>query len=205
MEDQGEIHYCLGMSIKRDREARVLYINQKAYLEGILKRFGMFDCKSVFTPMKAGKRFDARCCRYKDVPGCNWITHFCIHCYKTWFVIINGNFKLVYVKPQKRTSEQCEESISLRLRNSQIQFEVWIHERWKNWSCRIEWCWLSWWHSDKKANVCMCFSAWKFYYFMEINKEIGCYFVNNRSWLYCLMYCCKRSCMVEKFTEKHRI
>ena len=30
MEDQGEFHYCLGMSIKRDRAGRVLTINQKA-------------------------------------------------------------------------------------------------------------------------------------------------------------------------------
>ena len=58
MEDQGEVHYCLGMSIKRDRAARVLTINQKAYLENVLKRFGMYDCKAVSTPMEAGKRFE---------------------------------------------------------------------------------------------------------------------------------------------------
>ena len=31
IEDQGELHYCLGMSIKQDRENRRLFINQKAY------------------------------------------------------------------------------------------------------------------------------------------------------------------------------
>ena len=42
MEDQGEIHYCLGMLIKRDRDAKVLTINQKAYLESVLKRFSIY-------------------------------------------------------------------------------------------------------------------------------------------------------------------
>ena len=58
MEDQGEVHYCLGMSIKRDRAARVLTINQKAYLQDMLKRFAMSDCRPVLTPMEAGKRFE---------------------------------------------------------------------------------------------------------------------------------------------------
>ena len=60
MEDQGEIHYCLGMSIKRDRASKVLKISQKAYLENVLKRFHMFYCKS--TPMEAVRKFE----RLKD-------------------------------------------------------------------------------------------------------------------------------------------
>jgi len=58
MEDQGDVHYCLGISIKRDREEKVLTIDQKAYLEGVLKRFKMSDCKPVSTPLEAGKRFE---------------------------------------------------------------------------------------------------------------------------------------------------
>ena len=56
MEDQSEVHYCLGMSIKRDREKKVLSIDQKVYLEGVLKRFKMSDCKPVSTPLEAGKK-----------------------------------------------------------------------------------------------------------------------------------------------------
>ena len=33
MEDLGEIHYCLGMAIERDRRAKVLMIHQKSYLK----------------------------------------------------------------------------------------------------------------------------------------------------------------------------
>ena len=58
MEDRGEIHYCLGMSITRDRASRILTINQRAYLENILKRYQMFECKPVSTPMEIGKRFE---------------------------------------------------------------------------------------------------------------------------------------------------
>ena len=56
MEDRGEIHYSLGMSIKRDRATKIIMINQRAYLVNVLKRFHMFDCKSVSTPMEAGKK-----------------------------------------------------------------------------------------------------------------------------------------------------
>ena len=58
MEDQGPIHYCLGMSVKRDNEAKVLSINQKAYLENVLQWFGMYDCKLVPTPIEPGKKHD---------------------------------------------------------------------------------------------------------------------------------------------------
>ncbi len=58
MADRVEMSFCFGMSIKRDREAKVLTINQKAYLESILNRFGMSDYKPVSTPMEAGKKFE---------------------------------------------------------------------------------------------------------------------------------------------------
>ena len=57
MEDQDEIHYCLGISMKRNRDTKVLTIDQKGYLESVLKRFGVSDCQPVSTPMEAGKRF----------------------------------------------------------------------------------------------------------------------------------------------------
>ncbi|CAB4038208.1 Retrovirus-related Pol poly from transposon TNT 1-94 [Paramuricea clavata] len=49
VEDMGEVNYVLGMSVKRNREARTLItINQPKYLEGVLKRFGMQECKALF-------------------------------------------------------------------------------------------------------------------------------------------------------------
>ena len=55
--DQGEIHFCLGMTIKRDRIRKTLSIDQGAYLENVLKRFNMHECKPVSTPMETGKRY----------------------------------------------------------------------------------------------------------------------------------------------------
>ena len=44
MIDQGEIHYLLGLSIKRDRESRTLTISQPNYTEKVLRKFGMENC-----------------------------------------------------------------------------------------------------------------------------------------------------------------
>ena len=57
MVDQGEIHFCLGMKIKRNRAKKILSIDQRAYLENVLKRFKMLESKPVSTPMEAGKRY----------------------------------------------------------------------------------------------------------------------------------------------------
>ena len=58
MDDRGQVHYLLGMSIQRERESKILTISQKSYLENILKRFGMQDCKPVSTPLEPGKKYD---------------------------------------------------------------------------------------------------------------------------------------------------
>ncbi len=60
MVDQGEIHFVLGMSIKRDRTNKVLFINQAKYVESVLNRFRMQDCKPVSTPLEVGTTFHKR-------------------------------------------------------------------------------------------------------------------------------------------------
>ena len=57
MDDRGEVHHILGMEVIRDREKRILTIDQKTYLEDVLKRFGMEDCRPVGTPIEPGKNF----------------------------------------------------------------------------------------------------------------------------------------------------
>ncbi len=47
------------MSVKRNHETRTLTINQPKYLEGVLKRFGMQECKPVSTPLEPGKKFES--------------------------------------------------------------------------------------------------------------------------------------------------
>jgi len=57
MTDLGEIHYLLGMSIKRDRESRILTISQPNYLDNVLKKFGIENCKPVSIPLAPGRKF----------------------------------------------------------------------------------------------------------------------------------------------------
>ena len=57
MIDQGDMHYLLGKSIKRDREFRTLTISQPNSVEKVLKKFRMENCKPVSIPLKPGRKF----------------------------------------------------------------------------------------------------------------------------------------------------
>ncbi len=59
MDDRGEIHFLLGMRILRNRKDRILTIDQSAYLENIIQKYGMEDCRPIATPMEAGKSVTA--------------------------------------------------------------------------------------------------------------------------------------------------
>ena len=81
VEDLGEVGHILGMLlmlIKRNRNSRTLTISQSKYLEGVLKRFNMTECKSVSTPIEPGKQFHelsesetpANIHEYQKIIGC---------------------------------------------------------------------------------------------------------------------------------------
>ena len=61
MVDNGYIGYFLGMFIKRDRKNRNLSISQPKYIEAVLEKFGMSDCKPVATPIEPGVKYDKIC------------------------------------------------------------------------------------------------------------------------------------------------
>ena len=56
MKDLGTLHYCLGLRITRNRETRTIAIDQTRYIEGVLERYGMADCKSIGTPLDPGTK-----------------------------------------------------------------------------------------------------------------------------------------------------
>jgi hypothetical protein len=58
VEDLGEVHYVVGMHIIRNRERRTISINQRKYLEGVIKKFDMENCKSVSTPLELGRKYE---------------------------------------------------------------------------------------------------------------------------------------------------
>ena len=53
MQDLGEAHHILGINISGKRKECVLRISQRNYLEKLLERFQMKDCKPVATPIEA--------------------------------------------------------------------------------------------------------------------------------------------------------
>ena len=62
MKDLGVASFVLGIQIHRDRSQGILGLSQKSYIEKILKRFGMHDCKPDDTPMAKGDKFSLNQC-----------------------------------------------------------------------------------------------------------------------------------------------
>lgn len=76
MVDLGAVSNFLGMHIERDVDGRIMRIDQQAYLNGLLKRFGMDECRPVSTPIEChlklqkgeeGQRTDKP---YRELVGC---------------------------------------------------------------------------------------------------------------------------------------
>ena len=49
--DLGELHWMLGIEVKRDRAAGKIHLSQQAYIDSILNRFNFADLKPLSTPM----------------------------------------------------------------------------------------------------------------------------------------------------------
>jgi hypothetical protein len=62
MKDLGASNFILGMEIKRDRKRRKLWLNQRKYVETILQRFNMQECKPVKVPIPVGVKLSADQC-----------------------------------------------------------------------------------------------------------------------------------------------
>ena len=58
MTDLGEIHWILNMEVTRDRKNRIIRLSQSQYIESILERHGMADCRPVSTPMEANLKLE---------------------------------------------------------------------------------------------------------------------------------------------------
>jgi Reverse transcriptase (RNA-dependent DNA polymerase) len=51
MTDCGELHYYLGIQVRRDRKNRQITLSQQSFAEQVLRRFGMQDANPVATPL----------------------------------------------------------------------------------------------------------------------------------------------------------
>jgi len=54
MKDLGELRWVLGMEVRRDRAKRTLELRQTAYIDRVLERFGMANCRTAATPAEVG-------------------------------------------------------------------------------------------------------------------------------------------------------
>ena len=62
MKDLGDASFVLGIQIHWDRSQGILGLSQKSYIEKILKRFGMHDCKPGDTLVDKGDKFSLSQC-----------------------------------------------------------------------------------------------------------------------------------------------
>ena len=54
--DLWEWHYCLEVQFERNRKARTITMNQRSYIEEVLKCFNMEECKLVGIPFDANSK-----------------------------------------------------------------------------------------------------------------------------------------------------
>ena len=66
MKELGAAKKILGMEIRRDRQAGKLFLSQQKYVERVLDRFNMSDCKPVSTPLTAHFKLSSDLCPQTD-------------------------------------------------------------------------------------------------------------------------------------------
>lgn len=54
----GKAKNCLGMRITRDKYKGIITLDQESYVNQILNKFNMLDCKPIVTPMETNVEFD---------------------------------------------------------------------------------------------------------------------------------------------------
>ncbi|GLB43841.1 putative encoded by [Lyophyllum shimeji] len=55
----GELHWLLGIEIKRVREQRTIHLSQRSYIDSILRRYGLQDLKPASIPMDTSVRLSS--------------------------------------------------------------------------------------------------------------------------------------------------
>lgn len=69
MSDLGKLQYCLGIQIRRNDKTGSVFIHQNKFLNSILSKFNMQDCKPVKTPQKPGLKLSKKMCTHHQKKG----------------------------------------------------------------------------------------------------------------------------------------
>ncbi len=56
IKELGEVKYCLGIEVKRDRLKKIIEISQESMINRVAERFKMSDCKPTYLPADANSR-----------------------------------------------------------------------------------------------------------------------------------------------------
>lgn len=67
MKDLGEASFVLGIETHRDRSRGVLGLSQRAYINRVLERFNMKNCKSGDVPITKGGKFNKDQCPKDEI------------------------------------------------------------------------------------------------------------------------------------------
>ena len=65
--DKGEIDKCLSMAIDYDYRRGVMTINQREYIETVMRQFEIFDCRPVPSPIAPGTTFDSAAPLFENI------------------------------------------------------------------------------------------------------------------------------------------
>lgn len=73
--DLGPVEKFLGIEIDRDFKNKKVMLHQKTYINNVLNKFGLLDCKSVSTPCEVGLKLEKSekfSCKYpyRELIGC---------------------------------------------------------------------------------------------------------------------------------------
>ena len=66
MKDVGEAKKILGIEIMRDKKADLLYLSQMEYIEKVLQRFNIHNCKYISTPLALHFKHSTLLCPQSD-------------------------------------------------------------------------------------------------------------------------------------------
>ena len=62
----GDISFALSIQIYHDHSHGILKLSQNSYIETVLKRYGMQNCKPCDTPITKGDKFSLNQCPKND-------------------------------------------------------------------------------------------------------------------------------------------
>ena len=124
--DMGLLHYFLGMEIYQDEEG--VFVSQKKYAKKILKKFKIFGCKLVTTPLVCNeklmkedgeKKIDETICRSLIV---NLLLS---HCTKTRYHVC-CKFTIKIHEQFKSGILWCwKKSLEIHTRNNEVWDHIW--------------------------------------------------------------------------------